>query len=99
MCSDHEGMPMTPLEAIACGTPGVAHDVGGLHDILEGETGGLLNADHTPEGYAAAVRQLLDRDEQFLIERGRQKLVARFSAQANADKILSLYRELVPARR
>ena len=99
MCSDHEGMPMTPLEAIACATPVVAHDVGGLHDILEGETGGLLNADHTPEGYATAVTQLLERDQQMLIERGRQKLVARFSAQANADKILNLYRELVPARR
>jgi glycosyltransferase involved in cell wall biosynthesis len=99
MCSDHEGMPMTPLEAIACGTPVVAHDVGGLHDILEGGTGGLLTGDHSAQGYATATIQLLGWDKKTLIDRGRQKLAARFSAQANADRMVGLYRTLVPAHR
>lgn len=98
MCSDHEGMPMTPLEAIACGTPVVAHDVGGLRDILEANTGGLLNNRHTAEGYAAAVRQLLGSDVQDLVERGRARVTARFSARANADKVLALYRTLTSRR-
>lgn len=98
MCSDHEGMPMTPLEAIACGTPVVAHAVGGLRDILEGNAGGLLNSCHTAEGYAGTVTELLGGDIRNMIVRGRAKVASRFSARANAEKVLALYRSLASAR-
>lgn len=39
-----EGMPLTVMEAMACGVPTVASDVGGTREILfHGETGYLIN--------------------------------------------------------
>lgn len=95
MCSDHEGMPMTPLESIAVGTPVVAHDVGGLSDILAGQGGGILTEDHTAAGYARAVLTLLNSDKNVLLERGMARVLNEFSAAANAAKVTTLYRALI----
>jgi glycosyltransferase involved in cell wall biosynthesis len=95
MCSDHEGMPMTPLESIAVGTPVVAHDVGGLHDILSGQAGGILTNDHTAAGYAHALVALRDTDQAAVIARGMARILKDFSASANAEKTAALYRSLV----
>lgn len=54
-----EGMPVAPLEGMACGLPLVASDAQGLADILEEgeEHGGLL----TPTGDAGALAAALQR--------------------------------------
>jgi len=44
LTSDYEGMPMTLLEAMACGVPPVVSAVDGCRDILGDGTGGLLAA-------------------------------------------------------
>jgi glycosyltransferase involved in cell wall biosynthesis len=94
MCSDHEGMPMTPLESIAVGTPVVAHDVGGLSNILSAESGGILTRDHTAAGYARAVIALLNSDKKTLLEHGMARVRNEFSAARNAADVAALYRSL-----
>ena len=96
MCSDHEGMPMTPLESIAVGTPVIAHDVGGLSIILSGDAGGLLTSDHSGAGYAKAVLALLQSDRAALLERGQARVSGKFSAANNAARVAELYRSLTP---
>jgi len=102
MCSDHEGMPMTLLEAMRLRTPIVAHRVGGLAELLapqgdQGECYGELVADHSAQGYADAVRRLLADPEATsrTAELAWNRVTQNFSAQANADRFVSLYRELV----
>lgn len=105
MCSDHEGMPMTLLEAMRLRTPIVAHRVGGLVELLapQGESGpqyGTLVADHSAAGYAAAVRQLL-ADTPLAASRAEQAwhyVAQGFSAAANAGRFVALYRELAARR-
>ena len=92
MCSDHEGLPMTALEAIALGTPVIAHNVGGLSPLLAGEAGGILVDDHSPTGYAEAVRQLLQNNNVELKEKGMTRLREHYSAESNAVKVVDLYR-------
>lgn len=98
MCSDHEGMPMTPLEAIAVGTPVVAHAVGGLRELLSGAAGGILVDDHAPAGYASAVLALLQSDQNALLEQGIARVRSEYSAAVNATKVADLYRNLVHLR-
>lgn len=57
MCSDHEGTPMTALEALALGKPLVAHNVGGLSEILA-DYPQLLVDNHNPDGYGAHLLDL-----------------------------------------
>lgn len=84
MCSDHEGTPMTALEALALNTHLVAHDVGGLHELLYGQSE-LLVSEHNPSGYAAAVNNVLTQSP------AKVSLNPSYTAETNAAAILSIY--------
>jgi D-inositol-3-phosphate glycosyltransferase len=59
--SYYESFGLVALEALACGTPVVAAEVGDLRNIIrQGETGYVV-ADNSPEKLAAGIQSLLSR--------------------------------------
>jgi starch synthase len=81
-----EGMPVAPLEAMACSLPVVASDAHGLADLFQGgdAAGGLLVPRGDAEAAAAALARLLD-DPALRARLGRAaraQVEARFSTQA-----------------
>jgi L-malate glycosyltransferase len=90
MCSDHEGTPMTALESLALGTPLIAHNTGGLTDILQ-QYPELLVAKHNPAGYAETVIQLLSRSKLNIA------LNDNYTAEKNMFETLKLYENLMGA--
>jgi glycosyltransferase involved in cell wall biosynthesis len=93
-----EGMPVAPLEAMACGLPVIATDAQGLPDILEGgeAAGGILVPREDPAALAAAIERLRTDPalRQRLGQAARRRVEHAFSVQAVATGFTSLLPEL-----
>jgi len=60
MTSDHEGLPMTLLEAMALEVPIVARQVGGIPEVLDnGRFGSLVNSSQ-PDAFVQAIHTLIN---------------------------------------
>lgn len=82
-----EGIPTVLLEAMSCGLPVVATDVGGVAEAVEDGVTGLVVPPLDEEAFAAAVLRIL-RDpirSAALGRAGRQQALERFSVGRCAD--------------
>lgn len=93
--SSVEGLSLSMLEAMACGAPTVATDVGGDGEALRG-AGIVLDPNDLREHLGLAFRMLLElpwvRGE--LGRRARERALERFSLKANLDRLIELYQSL-----
>lgn len=97
MCSDHEGLPMTPLESIAVGTPVIAHQTGGLIDIIDKHCGGNLVSDHRPKGYFEAISELFNdcQELESRKKKGLDRIEKKYSAKRNGEFIVQSYKHFL----
>jgi glycosyltransferase involved in cell wall biosynthesis len=81
--TDSEGAPLSLIEAMAAGCPVVAHDVGGVSEVVEGGAAGALVPSLDPVVWESAVRSLLlDPDRRArLREAGRAAAAERTIAK------------------
>ena len=92
-----EGISNTILEAMACGLPVVATDVGGNAELVQTGRTGLLVAAGDVDGMAQALLQLYDQPQQRLAmgAAGRLEVERRFSLPAMVGAYQALYDELL----
>lgn len=93
--SGAEALPSAISEAMLCGAPVVATDVGGIREQLSGY--GLLVQPGNPAELAAAIGNVLDHYEHFA-DRGEEMSRSardRFSVDAMADRHVELYADLL----
>ena len=98
LTSDHEGLPMVLLEALAAKTPVVARNVGGIPDLITHEQNGMLVDQANACAIASAWARMLALDattQRAWSEAGARTVRERFSAEQNAQKMIALYREVV----
>jgi glycosyltransferase involved in cell wall biosynthesis len=88
-----EAFPISVLEAMACGVPQVATDVGGTREaISDGETG-LLCPPNDPAALADRVVELLcdPARRERMANASRLRQVARFSLDRMVAETASVY--------
>jgi len=90
-----EGLPLTLLEAMACGLPAVATHVPGHVDVVEEGVTGLLVPPRDPAGLAEAIALLLgdERRRHLMGVAGRERVVRHFSSDRMAAEVGELYRQ------
>jgi glycosyltransferase involved in cell wall biosynthesis len=92
--SQHEGLGLTLLEAMACKTPVIGRNTGGIPELLTGENGLLFD---TEEELHHKIKTLLE--DTVLREKMSAeglKTVSQWSWENTAREFLELYHRIIP---
>jgi glycosyltransferase involved in cell wall biosynthesis len=91
-----EGLGLVAIEALHAGTPVLATPTAGAVEVL-GDFPSLLTTGFAVTDLAAAIEDALERPAQHAAAAARaaESVRRRFDAQANAGRVLDLYRALV----
>jgi len=98
--SVHEGFGLPLAEALACGTPAVATEIGAYREIAEHGEHAWLVPPRDPRALADAIRTLW-RDDALrarLGAAGRQRIVDTFNWRKAAEETVAVYEEVMPLK-
>jgi glycosyltransferase involved in cell wall biosynthesis len=97
--SFHEGIPLTVLEAMACGLPVIAPRVGGIPEVIEDGKQGILVEQRTPADFARSCLEIIRSESlgKAMGSSARERFVNHFSSSRMASSYLDLYRESAAA--
>jgi glycosyltransferase involved in cell wall biosynthesis len=95
--SRQDNLPNTVMEALACGTPVVAFDIGGMPDMIEHQKNGYLAKPYDTQDLAVGIDWILSDSERWnnLSERARKKAEQEFDIKLIAQKYLDLYENIL----
>jgi glycosyltransferase involved in cell wall biosynthesis len=98
--STQEAFGQTALESIACGTPVIGFDAGGIPDIVRPGQTGLLAKTGEVESLRAAIEKMFSNAERRVEmgERARSVAVEEYALDVQTERYVKLYRDLINAR-
>lgn len=88
-----EGLPLSMLESMACGTPVLSTNVGSIPDIITADVGEVVEPRNV-EALRNGLERLFKRDLEKMSERSREKAVEEYSWKSVVEKTEQLYKEL-----
>jgi len=89
-----EGLPLVALEAMACGLPVIATNVGGIREILMEDYGKLVPSNQ-PEQLAKAILEFSHIDWSSRKLELRAIMEEKFSWDKNVETLVGIYEELI----
>ena len=94
-----DNLPNTVAEALACGLPCVAFDVGGLPDMINHKINGWLATPYKPDDLLGGITWVLQHQfGQALRKSARAKALAEYSIPVMSARYKHLYEELLALR-
>ena len=94
--SIEDNLPNTIMESMACGTPVVGFDVGGIPEMIDHEKSGYLAKYKSSEDLAKGIYwTLFDADYEALSNNSRQKVLDNYSEKVVAEKYKKVYQSLL----
>lgn len=95
--SMQENLSNTVMESLACGTPVVAFDIGGMPDMIDHQANGYLARPFDSTDLSAGVMWVLENDERhnLLAQCARKTVMERYTLGRVAEQYLALYRDVL----
>ena len=93
--SNFEGLPITILEALSCGKPVIASNVGGIPEILNGKNGYALKNDASV--MANKIKEILENRPHYIemCEAAKQSYQDKFTIDKMVSGYLTIYNEII----
>lgn len=95
--SMQDNLPNTIAESLACGTPCVAFNIGGIPDMIESEKNGYLAHAYDIEDIAKGIAWILEDQHRWrsLSENARRKAEKEFDILCVAKRYAAVYRSMI----
>jgi len=93
----YENAPISVLEAYALGTPVIGSSIGGIPELVESETTGLLFVPGDKEDLAEKLQTMAALSDDRVIDMGcraRERVEAEFDQHLHIERLLRVYRDL-----
>lgn len=97
VASTQDNLPNSILEALACGTPCVAFDIGGISDMIEHKYNGYLAPAFKTKELANGINWVLEDNQrhQVLSENARKTVVTKFTQEQQAQAYTQLFADIL----
>jgi glycosyltransferase involved in cell wall biosynthesis len=95
--SMQENLSNTVMESLACGTPVVAFNIGGMPDMIDHQITGYLARPFEPDDLSGGMMWVLENENRrgTLSQRARQTVVERYALEVVANRYLTLYQSIL----
>lgn len=90
LSSIHEGMPITLIEAFACGCTPVCTPVGGITDSIQNEITGYLSKSISEDDYYNALTEYIDNKDKIK----KESLINHYNSKFSISECAMLHLEL-----
>lgn len=99
--SMQDNLPNTIMEALACGTPCVAFNIGGISDMVEHLQNGYLAEAYNTEDLVKGILWLIDNNEKYveLCKNSRAKVENNFGIELQAQRYSKLFHEILNSKK
>ena len=95
--SRSEPFGLVAIEALACGTPVVATNQGGLPDFINKDVGSLVEVEDEIALAEAIVNELLRTDKQERRKKAYEYAINNFSWEVTIEEVVKIYNEVITA--
>ena len=89
-----DNLPNTVMESMACATPVVAFNTGGIQDMVEHRVNGYLAGYRSAQDLAYGINWVL-KNRENLSAKSRKKVLENFNNEMVANQYINLYQSLL----
>lgn len=93
--SSEDNMPNVMIEAMACGTPVLSFDTGGMAEVIEDGLNGLKAAEISASSLKDVLEEFIARKDEFDYRLIRNYSLQHFSNNVIAEKYIKIYNDLL----